>query len=147
VTAEARAQLRTQLMTDEGFVPHAYQDSRGYWTIGHGICIDARTGGGLTPQESARLLDNRIGTAIRDLSQRCPWFDPLDDVRQVVIANMAYNLGVGGVAGFRKMIAALERADYRAAAREMVLSRWSVQTGARANRLATMMASGQWVTP
>jgi lysozyme len=147
MTREGRDRLRTQLLTDEGFVPHAYQDSLGYWTIGHGICIDRRKGCGITPSESAALADNRIGNADRALRNRCAWYDSLDDVRQAVIVQMAYNLGAGGVANFRKMAAALERADYRAAAREMILSRWALQVGPRANRLATMMASGQWVTP
>ena len=30
----------------EGVVPHAYQDSRGYWTIGVGRLIDESLGGG-----------------------------------------------------------------------------------------------------
>jgi lysozyme len=146
MTGETREKLRAQLMEDEGFVPHAYLDSLGYLTIGHGICIDERKGGGITVNESALLAGNRIGNAIRALQVRCAWFDGLDDVRQAVIVQMAYNLGAGGVAGFRQMIAALERRDYATAAVEMLSSRWSEQVGPRATRLATMMASGRWPT-
>lgn len=45
------------LETDEGRVPHAYQDHLGYWTIGVGHLIDKRKGGGLTPDEVDYLLE------------------------------------------------------------------------------------------
>ena len=35
----------------EGVVKHAYQDSRGYWTIGVGRLIDEKLKGGLSDDE------------------------------------------------------------------------------------------------
>ncbi len=144
MTPDAREKLRTQLMADEGFVPHAYQDSEGYWSVGHGLLIDQRRGGGITLNESTLLLDNRVGIAIRDLRATYPWFDALDDVRQAVIANMRYNLGAGGFAAFHHLHAALAQRDYAAAANEMLASRWTEQVKTRAIRLATQMRSGAW---
>ncbi len=58
---------------------------------------------------------------------------------------MAFQLGVNGVANFKKMIAALIARDYAAAAREMLDSNWAkVQTPARAQRMAEMMRTGVW---
>lgn len=37
--------LASLLTSDEGRVPHAYQDHLGYWTIGVGHLIDRRKGG------------------------------------------------------------------------------------------------------
>ncbi len=44
--------ITQQLRRDEGEVLHAYQDSLGYWTIGIGVLIDKRKGGGITKAES-----------------------------------------------------------------------------------------------
>ena len=146
MTGEAREQLRRQLLSDEGLRLSAYLDSEGYWTIGVGRLIDERKGGGITATEALALLENDIGTITRDLQAHYPWFAWLDDVRQAVVCNLRFNLGSGGFAGFRQMIAALERRDYATAAVEMRSSRWSEQVGPRATRLATMMASGRWPT-
>jgi lysozyme len=50
------------LEKEEGFVPHVYKDHLGYWTIGHGILVDERKGGGITIEESRYLLNNRPDT-------------------------------------------------------------------------------------
>ena len=56
---------------------------------------------------------------------------------------MAFNLGVGGLFKFRRMITALERGDFDAAANEMVDSAWYWQVGRRAQRLTKMMRTGE----
>ena len=55
---------------------------------------------------------------------------------------MAFNIGVAGVLKFKKMIAAIERKDFKQAALEMDDSKWSKQVGARADRLILMMNRG-----
>lgn len=124
---------------------HAYQDHLGFWTIGVGILIDARKGGGITQDESRYLLRNRIKRKEAELEQRFEWWHSLDNTRQGVLLCMAYQLGTNGVANFKKMCAALRVRDYQRAADEMLDSNWArVQTPARAQRMAQIMRSGVW---
>lgn len=137
--------IESHLVAEEGEVLHAYEDHLGYLTIGVGRLIDKRRGGGITREESRYLLRNDITRIAAELRSRFPWFHLLDDVRQSVLVCMAFQLGVNGVANFKRMIAALIARDYAAAAREMLDSNWAkVQTPARAQRMAEMMRTGVW---
>lgn len=136
--------ITEQLMRDEGFVPHAYQDSLGYWTIGFGRLIDERKGGGISREEAAILLRNDIELVRRVLHDTLPWVVVLDAARMGVLINMAFNLGVSGLLKFRKFLAAMESGDYKTAAGEMMDSLWAKQTGARATRLRDQVLIGEW---
>ena len=49
----------------------------------------------------------------------------------------------GGLSGFGRMLAAMERGDYDTAAKEMLDSKWAKQDSpARARRLAKVMVRG-----
>jgi lysozyme len=136
--------LRDQLIRDEGDIPHAYQDSLGYWTIGVGRLIDGRKGGGLSKEERMFLLDNDIKAKSAELFERIPWATKLDDARQGVLLNMAFNLGVPGLLKFKNTLAMVHAGEYEAAAKAMLQSLWAKQVGARATRLAEQMRTGIW---
>jgi lysozyme len=77
------------------------------------------------------------------LESRLPFWPKLTDDRRRVVANMGYQLGVAGLMGFRRTLAALERGDYDGAAREMLDSKWAKRdTPKRAGRLAGRMRRG-----
>jgi lysozyme len=136
--------LTNQLRRDEGEVLHAYQDHLGFWTIGIGRLIDKRKGGGLTKDEAAYLLGNDIARFTNALRTRLPWFDRIDEARQGVLANMAFQMGVEGLLGFRNTLGMIERGEYDAAANAMLQSKWAQQTPQRAARLAQQMRTGEW---
>ena len=139
------AQIADRLIRDEGEVLHEYKDHLGFSTIGVGILIDARKGGGITQEESRYLLRNRIRSKTAECQSRFSWFNKLDDVRQNVIVCMAFQLGTDGVAGFTTMAKRIDLADWRGAADAMLDSKWAKQdTPARAKRMANIMASGVW---
>jgi lysozyme len=137
-----RDTLRALLRADEAEVPHAYQDSQGYWTIGVGRLIDKRRGGGLRPDEIALMLENDITAAEEDCRILFPRFDSLSDARKVVLCSMAFNLGRGGLAAFKRLRKAIDAADYETASAEMLHSSWALQVGRRAERLAKQMREG-----
>lgn len=132
------------LKRDEGEILHAYPDSLGYWTIGIGVLIDTRKGGGITPEESSYLLQNRINILTAKLQQSLPWFAGLDQVRQDALKNMAYNMGVDGLLKFRQTLMYMEQGNYDAAAVEMLHSVWAQQVGARAERLSIQIRTGSY---
>jgi lysozyme len=138
----AREALRKMLIQEEGVVRHAYQDSLGYWTIGCGRLIDRRKGGGISYSEALFLLENDIDKVLAGLIAAFPWFTQMDPMRQVVLCSMAFQLGLAGVRKFTNTLAAMERGDYKAAAKGMRASLWAKQTPERVERLAKMLETG-----
>lgn len=138
--------LRAQLRHDEGEKPTAYQDHLGFWTIGIGRLIDARKpGSGLRPSEIAFMLQNDIEDRVNALTKHLPWFSTLDEARQGVLLNMAFQMGVDGLLGFKNTLAMIEAGRYEEAAAGMLQSKWAQQTPNRAARLSTQMKTGKWV--
>lgn len=112
-------------------------EKQGTLTGGVGINLDA----GLTAEEWFYLRDSRIRRAKAEAAT-FHWFAGLDAVRQEVILDMLYNMGLTRFCGFRKMIKALEQKDFEKAYSEMLNSDWAAQTKSRAVTLADMMRTG-----
>jgi lysozyme len=135
--------LLTDLQRDEGCRLDAYLDTVGVWTIGYGHTgPEVRKGlvWNQTMADAQLATDEAHHTA--ELRKRLPWFDGLDDVRQDVLANMAFNLGVDGLLGFKNTLAMVKRGDYAGAAENMLKSKWAAQVKGRASRLAKLMRTG-----
>jgi lysozyme len=133
---------RAQLKADEGTVPHAYQDSEGYWTIGCGRLIDKRLGGGLSDDEINYLLNNDLFRADKEARSLFAGFDRLSDARKAVLISMVFNLGQTRLAGFQRLREAVKEQDWEQAAAELLDSKWATQVGQRAVRLANQMRQG-----
>jgi lysozyme len=136
--------LKSQLLREEGAESCAYQDSLGYWTIGVGRLIDSRKGGGLSSDEIDFLLENDIKTKTREVLLALPWVPRLSEPRQAVLIGMAFQMGIGGLLKFKRMLGSIEDGQYVEAAEEMVKSRWAMQTPKRAYRMAQQMETGEW---
>ena len=134
-----RAIARPQLRFDEGTRSKPYRCPAGYLTIGVGRNLEAK---GLAPDEIALCLENDITEAERDARALFPSFDQLSATRRAVLLNMAFNMGRDRLAGFRDLRAAIERADYAAAALAMKKSKWFTDVGERAARLMLQMIKG-----
>ena len=126
----------------EGRVNHAYQDSRGYWTIGVGHLIDKRLGGQLNDKIIDFMLIDDIHTVQRELDAAIPWWQELSGARQIVLASMCFQMGWPRLSLFVKTLAAMKARDYETAAVEMLDSAWYNQTPDRAEELADMMREG-----
>jgi lysozyme len=139
-----RKRIAQQLRRDEGEILHVYPDSLGYWSIGVGRLLDKRRGGGITPEESEYLLNNDITRKSGELDYRLPWWRDLDEARQGVILNMAFQLGVDGLLSFKNTLEYVRTKQYKKAASEMLNSKWASQTPLRAQRLSRQMETGVW---
>jgi len=133
--------LRDQLIRDEGLRLKPYRDTVGKLTIGVGRNLDDN---GITRDEAECLLHNDLARVYAELHHALPDLS-LDPVRGAVLGNMAFNMGIGRLLGFRKMLAALRVGDFAQAAVEMLDSDWATQVGSRAHRLARQMETGEWV--
>ena len=137
--------LEDQLRRDEGEILHVYKDDKGYWTIGVGILVDERRGGGITRDESTYLLGNRIASKTAELERRLPWVTRLDPVRKAALLNMCFQMGVDGVLGFPKMLACLRDERWAEAETHALDSDWAREDSpARAKRVARQLSSGEW---
>lgn len=135
--------LTAQIARHEGCVLHAYEDSEGFLTIGFGHLIDQRRGGGIS-EDIAKLLLWQDAQIARDaVLRRWPWMTGLNPVRLRAVVDMAFNLGIEGLAKFEKMLAALEREDYHAAADHALDSKWATQVGKRAEFVAEQIRTGK----
>lgn len=150
-----RQLLISELRRDEGDELTSYKDSLGYWTIGVGHLIDPMRGASASPfgadlrfgktitsAQSEALLESDIVAKATDLDKFLPWWRTLNDTRQRVLLNMVFNLGIGGLLGFKNTLEMVKTGDYAGAARGMLASKWAKQVHGRADRLAKMMETG-----
>lgn len=138
--AASMSQLQKQLILHEGCDLKPYKDSLGTLTIGVGRNLQAR---GINTDEALMLLRNDISATITAVRKEMPWTVALDDVRQRVLCDMAFNMGIAGLLEFKQTLAAVKAGDYGKAADMMLDSRWASQVGERARRLARMMRTGK----
>lgn len=129
-----------QIKSDEGYSNKVYKDSLGNLTVGTGHLVtdDKYQEGDELPDEVLdELLLKDFDTARADMEQFTP-VDAPDEVKNIV-TNMAFQLGLPNLSGFKNFKQALENKDYNKAADEMLDSKWATQTPERANRLADRM--------
>jgi lysozyme len=131
--------LREQVKTDEGLRLKPYVDTVGKITIGYGRNLSDV---GISDAEAAALLDHDLETTVARLTLVHPDVLNLDPVRQIVLANMAFNMGVSALGTFHRMWDAIDRGNWTEASAAMLDSTWARQVGARATRLAAAMKSG-----
>lgn len=141
--------LRAMLIRDEGKRYVAYPDpltGAEPATIGVGHTEPGLKIGDIwTDAQIDAALDADIAKSLRGcLEHFSPWFENLTEARQSVLIAMAFQLGVGGLLKFVKMIAAVRDEHYEHAANEMRDSRWYQQTPKRCARMALQLATGDW---
>lgn len=133
------AQLKLDLTRDEGLRLKPYEDSVGKVTIGIGRNLSDN---GITAGEVDFLLTNDITSVMQALDMAVPYWKDQTEPRQRAIANMAFNMGIHRLLGFTNMLAAIRAGDYAAASQEALNSEWAKQVGARAQRIAVLLATG-----
>jgi lysozyme len=134
-----KEKLIQELKRDEGVELRPYKCSAGFLTLGVGRNIEER---GITMDESDYLLANDITICEEEATRVFKWYDTLSDVRQRVILNMIFNLGLTKLLNFKKFLAAMEAEDWEEAGKQMLDSRWAKQVGNRADRLEQMIVNG-----
>jgi len=133
------ATLKSELTRDEGRKPRIYKDTVGKVTGGVGRNL---TDVPFSDDEIDLMLGNDIGKVCKQLDARLPWWRTLSEARQRVLANMAFNMGIDGLLGFKNTLALIQGGNYAEAAAAMLQSKWAGQVGDRAKRLAEMMRVG-----
>jgi len=140
---EFRIRLKEEITSDEGCVLEVYKDHLGYPTVGVGHLIletdeeyNMGVGTPITQTRSDELLFQDLGIVLKECEDRFHnnWRDWPEEVK-LIIANMAFNLGLTRLVKFKKMFEALNAGDYKTAAEEGLDSKWAKQVYNRAKRL------------
>lgn len=134
-----RNRLTIQLMEHEGVRYLPYRDTVGKLTIGIGRNL---TDVGISRSEAIYLLGNDINKVIEQLDELLPWWRDLDEVRQRVLADMAFNMGIHRLLEFATTLGMVKAGEHADAAQQMLRSKWARQVGRRARRLSRMMETG-----
>lgn len=144
-----RESLMAQLAISEGKRLKAYLDTVGVLTVGIGHNCVARpvsgvskVGDTISEEISEELFDSDLNDVVVQLDRNLPWWSALDDVRQNVVADMCFNMGITTLLKFRGTLAAIEEGRYQDAAAGMLASKWARQVGNRAKKLARQMETG-----
>ena len=144
------------LKNEEGVRDKPYRDHLGYLTIGVGHLIDPRKGGSLpkwaqdelddlgrlTPSTIDKILEDDILEKVEQIKTHIPWAVALDPVRFAVLLDMTFQMGIGGVLGFKNTLRHIQNGDYEQAATNMKASLWYRQTPNRAERRIKEMRTG-----
>ena len=138
--------LRKDLEHDEGVRHEIYLDHLGLPTAGVGHLLvegDLEYGLDVGTPVSRERVDEWFAVDIKNCVEDCGnifmnW-DELPDEAKCILANMAFNLGGPRLRKFSRMIDAIHREDFAAAAAEMLDSRWADQVPNRAQRLIRRM--------
>ena len=157
-----RDNLIEKLVVSEGLCLQVYKDTLGIDTIGigrnledRGITkeeldwmdipnIDVVYEMGITEADAVYLATNDVQIVEEELVRAHPCVDRLDSVRQLIVIDMAFKLGVPRLCKFKKMWAAIHEEQYDVAAKEMLDSRWARQVKGRATKLANAMHNGEF---
>lgn len=134
------AALRASLKVHEGRNLRLYKCTGDKWSIGYGRNLEDR---GISLAEAEFMLENDIAACIAELNRAIPNWQKHNSVRQNVLVELVYNLGMPRLLGFKKALAAMDQANYPLAAAELLDSKWADQVGQRAETLAEMIRTGQ----
>jgi len=154
-------ELIKQIAHHEGVVLKVYKDSLGIDTIGIGRNLEHRgiadlelshmekTMGeiyenGITEQDAYFLAHRDVEIVERELLASRPIVKELDNIRQRVLVDMAFNMGIPRLTKFYRMWSAVNEHDFKGAAVEMLDSLWAGQVKSRSDTLSYAMEHGKF---
>jgi lysozyme len=151
-----------KLIAHEGLKLQVYQDTLGIDTIGIGRNLEDRGitqeelddldiptidhiyEYGITEADAVYLANNDVQIVEEELLRAHPCVEQLDSVRQLILMDMAFNMGVPRLCKFIKMWNAIHEEKFDVAAKEMLDSRWANQVKSRSTKLANAMHNGEF---
>lgn len=99
---------------------------------------------GCTKEVAYEICSNDVRRIKKELVKRLDFFSTLDEVRQAALIDMAFQMGVGGLLGFKKMIEASRQKDWLMACLHAKDSMWGRTFINRSTEILKMLETGQW---
>ena len=133
--------LIENIKAHEGYRREIYKDSVGKATVGYGFLVAALSpdelklnGGKIEPMShevAEKILNLKISKLKKRVFQCLPWLESKPQNVQDTLIEMAYQLGLAGLMGFRHTLGCIEAGDYAQAARNLRASLLYRQTPKR----------------
>lgn len=140
-------ELKERIKQHEGFRRTVYLDSLGKRTVGYGhLCVEDHWEDGKKYDKEYldEIFDKDFQNAADQCEDLCNDYElELPETITDVLIEMIFQLGIGNVMKFKKMIAALQEQDFETASLEMLDSRWATQTPSRAEKLSLIVKDAQ----
>ena len=142
--------LKDEITADEGVKLEVYLDHLGYPTVGVGHLIleaddEYNQGEGykITQTRSDELFYRDINICLSECERGLNEWTSYPEEVQLIVANMAFNLGITRLRKFKNFFSALYDGDYKQASVEGLDSRWAKQVYNRAHRLMDRLRSAK----
>jgi lysozyme len=112
------------------------------WTIGYGhTAPDIGPKVCCTADRAEFWLRSDLADALTALDDRLPWWRGLPLEAQRVLAELCFNLGIGGLLGFHHFLHSIQTSRFGDASADLMASLWATQVKSRAWRLASRIAA------
>lgn len=132
----SKSPLEQMIANDEGYRAEIYRCSAGKLTIGYGTNLSA----GLPEDEALVLMRYHLAKLDAQMHRIWPWYGGLSGRRKTALLSMAYQMGLDGLAGFRRMLTAIGRQDWPEAHRQALDSKWArSDSPRRAGRISKLL--------
>lgn len=121
--------LLENIKAHEGFRDHIYKDSVGKPTVGYGFLVSAlspdelKLNGGkaepMSKEVAEKILNLKVSKLKKRVFQCLPWLENKPQNVQDTLIEMAYQLGLAGLMGFRHTLGCIEAGDYAQASKNL----------------------------
>lgn len=143
----------------EGKRNKVYNDTMGHPTVGigfnldrpdaleilksYGVCYDGIRKGTVVLSEEViyNIFQDDVEKVVNQVRDLVSSFDEQPKDMKLVLVDMCFNLGKGGLSKFRNFLAAVKERNYSKAVAEMIDSRWYSQVGDRSKKLVRIVRS------
>lgn len=139
--------LQERIMRHEGFRSLPYQDTLNHWTVGFGHLLSESSAQeyekGISTKDALDLLDKDIEIAKLAVARELPWTLGIAELKQEILQEMCFQLGINGLLGFHKMLSCARAGDDDGVVSNMLDSIWHKQTPSRCEELAALWLNNQ----
>lgn len=133
--------LIENIKAHEGYRREIYKDSVGKPTVGYGFLVSALSpdelklnGDKIEPMSrevAEKILNLKVAKLQKRVFQCLPWLESKSQNVQDTLIEMAYQLGLAGLLGFRHTLGCIEAGDYTQATKNLKASLLYRQTPKR----------------
>ena len=131
--------LVEKIKESEGFRSTVYTCTEGHLTIGYGFAIKDLV---LSEDICNQILETKVAELKLIVDQKIPFIRELPEIVQEVLYEMYYQMG-GSLFKFKKTLKHLEMGNFPLAGKEMLDSKWAVQTPNRAKKLSNYVKNAR----
>jgi len=150
--------LESSILEHEDYREHPYKDSKGLWTFAIGRCLETHplTGGEwkylldkgwlkvqITEEGGQWLMEQDVVVIRGQCARMFDFWPNLNDARRDVLVEMAFQMSIQRLVGFKDMMAAIRAGQWKTAAQAGLDSKWAREDSpGRAQELMTILERG-----